>query len=34
MTVAHPHDVSVTTVGEQLSTLSGTDSKNSDKPEH
>jgi len=29
MTAAHPHKVVVTTVGEQHSTLSGSDSKNS-----
>jgi len=34
MTAAHPHKVVVTTVGEQHSTLSGTDSNISAYPEH
>jgi len=34
MTAAYAHDVVVTTVGEQFSTLSGSDSKDLAKPEH
>jgi len=34
MTAFHPHDVVVTTVGEQFSILSGSDSKDLAKPEH
>jgi len=34
MTAAHPYKVVVTTVGEQFSTLSGSDSKDLAKPEH
>jgi len=34
MSVAHPHDIVVTTVGEQFSTLSRSDGKNSAQPEY
>ena len=34
MTAARSHDIVVTTVGEQLSTLPGSDSKDLAKPEH
>jgi len=34
MTAAHPYKVVVTTVGEQLSTFSGFDSKDLAKPKH
>ena len=34
MNAARSHEVVVTTVGERFSNLSGTDSKDSAKPEH
>ena len=34
MSAAHAHDIVVTTVGEHLSTFSGSDSKDLAKPEH
>jgi hypothetical protein len=34
MSAAHPHNVVVTTVGERLSELSGSDSHYSTQPEH